>query len=68
MYLNPPVDHTPDAEVQQFNVLQVRYREHYSALGQYLFEEYLRSSDVGEAAKIQAQLEEEEHVVGVAIT
>ena len=41
-------------------ILKYRHQDQVSALTQYLWEDYLRNSDVGEAAKIQAAREEKE--------
>lgn len=41
--------------------LYLRYESQMAALTQYLYEDYLKNSDVGEAGAIEAQKEEEEH-------
>ena len=51
---------TPPSEVEQMNVLKVKYNEHFSALSQYLYEDHLKYSDVGEAGRIEAEKEEKE--------
>ena len=62
MFVLPPKDHTPEAELEQIMELKHRHRDQMAALTQYLWEDYLKNSDVGEAAKIQAAKEEEEHI------
>jgi small subunit ribosomal protein S26 len=61
MFLLPAKHHIPEDEAEQVMTLKFRHHDQVSALTQYLWEDYLRNSDVGEAAKIQAAKEEEEH-------
>ena len=57
----PPQDHIPEAEVEQILALHEKYRDRMAALTQYLWEDYLRNSDVGQAAILEAEREEAEH-------
>ncbi len=60
--LRPPAqDFTPQSEHEQMNVLKVAYNERLSAIVQYLYEDYLIYSDVGEAAREAARREQKEH-------
>ena len=61
MFVLPAKHHVPEDEAEQVMTLKFRHHDQVSALTQYLWEDYLRNSDVGEAAKIQAAKEEEEH-------
>merc|ERR1712141_290138 len=61
MFLLPPKHHIPEVEENQVMTLKFRHHDQMAALTQYLWEDYLRNSDVGEAAKIEAAREEEEH-------
>ena len=61
MFELPHKHHIPEAEEEQVMLLKFRHRDQVSALTQYLWEEHVRNSDVGEAAKIEAAREEEEH-------
>eukprot|EP00095_Tigriopus_kingsejongensis_P002265 snap_masked-scaffold633_size121756-processed-gene-0.14 protein:Tk02265 transcript:snap_masked-scaffold633_size121756-processed-gene-0.14-mRNA-1 annotation:"probable 28s ribosomal protein mitochondrial precursor" len=58
----PPTDHTPEPEIHLMNHLKVKYNEHYSAVTQYLHEDFMKYSDVGEVAKQEAEKEEIEHM------
>ena len=57
----PEKNHIPEAEEDQIMVLKFKHHDQMAALTQYLWEDYLRNSDVGEAAIIEAAKEEEEH-------
>lgn len=57
----PEKNHIPEAEEDQIMVLKYKHHDQMAALTQYLWEDYLRNSDVGEAAIIEAAKEEEEH-------
>lgn len=57
----PPTDHTPEAETTQINFLKLRYKEHLSGVAQYLYEDFKKYSDTGEAAQRQAELDAKEH-------
>ena len=57
----PEKNHIPEAEEDQIMVLKFKHHDQMAALTQYLWEDYLRNSDVGEAAMIEAAKEEEEH-------
>ena len=57
----PEKNHIPEAEEDQIMVLKFKHQDQMAALTQYLWEDYLRNSDVGEAAMIEAAKEEEEH-------
>jgi len=61
MFKLVPKSTIPDEEINQ--ILQLKYAHHdkMAALTQYLWEDYLLNSDTGEAAKLKAQQEEEEH-------
>ena len=61
MFLLPPKHHIPEAEENQVMTLKFRHHDQMAALTQYLWEDYLRNSDVGEAAKLEAAREEKEH-------
>jgi len=61
MFLLPPKHHIPEFEENQVMTLKFRHHDQMAALTQYLWEDYLRNSDVGEAAKIEAAREEKEH-------
>ena len=61
MFVLPHKHHIPQAEEDQVMTLKFRHHDQVAALTQYLWEDYLRNSDVGEAAKIEAAREEEEH-------
>ena len=61
MFLLPPKHHIPEFEENQVMTLKFRHQDQMAALTQYLWEDYLRNSDVGEAAKIEAAREEKEH-------
>ena len=61
LYSNPRQSRPPEAEILQRNVLKVKYNQHLSALVQYLHEDHLKDSDVGEAALLESQKEEKEH-------
>ena len=61
MFLLPPKHHIPEAEENQVMTLKFRHHDQMAALTQYLWEDYLRNSDVGEAAKLEAVREEKEH-------
>jgi len=60
MFKLPPKNHIPDTEINQILKLKFAHHEKVSAITQYLWEDYLKNSDVGEAAKIEAKREEEE--------
>ena len=60
-FILPKRDMTPVEEKEQMDRLKVNYLWHFSALTQYLHEDQIKHSDVGEAAKIEAKREEEEH-------
>ncbi len=57
-----PQSKIAQAEIDQILKLKWEYRDRLAAISQYLYEDYLRHSDVGEAAKEAARKEEEEHV------
>ncbi len=57
----PPRDFSPTSEVEQCNALHFEYHQHLSAISQYLYEEHLKQSDVGEAAAREAEREHREH-------
>ena len=61
MFQLPPKHHVPEIEENQVMTLKFRHHDQMAALTQYLWEDYLRNSDVGEAAKIEAAREEKEH-------
>ncbi len=61
-----PVDHAPQSEVEQMNRLQYKYEQHFSAVTQYLYNDYLKYSDTGEAAVIEAKKEQEELAKNIA--
>ena len=61
MFVLPAKHHVPEDEEEQVMTLKFRHWDQVSALTQYLWEDYLRNSDVGEAAKLQAAKEEEKH-------
>ena len=61
MFVLPNKHHIPEAEEEQVMILKFRHHDQVAALTQYLWEDYLRNSDVGEAAKIEAAREEKEH-------
>lgn len=56
-----PKSHIPDAEINQILRLKYAHADKMAAVTQLLWEDYLLNSDVGEAAKLSAQREEEEH-------
>jgi len=57
MFTLKRVDHTPQSEVEQLNTLKHNYKAHFNAVTQYLYEDYLRNSDTGERAVIEAKRE-----------
>merc|ERR1719219_564204 len=61
MFKLAPINHIPDQEINQILRLKYAHHEKMSALTQFLWEDYLINSDVGEAAKAKAQIEEAEH-------
>jgi len=61
MFKLVPINHMPDQEINQILRLKYAHHEKMSALTQFLWEDYLINSDVGEAAKAKAQIEEAEH-------
>lgn len=61
VFVLPPKDHTPESETTLMNQLQVNYNQRFSAVTQYLYEDFLRFSDVGEIGRIEAAKEAEEH-------
>lgn len=61
MFVLPNKLMTPDEELNQILKLKYRHQDKYAAITQYLYEDYLKNSDVGEAAKIEAQREQAEH-------
>lgn len=56
-----PKSHIPDSEINQILRLKYAHADKVAAVTQFLWEDYLVNSDVGEAAKLTAQKEEEEH-------
>ena len=60
MFKLVPKSHIPDSEINQILKLKFAHHEKVSAITQYLWEDYLKNSDVGEVAKIEAKREEEE--------
>jgi len=54
MFEFEPKDHTPQDEKDLMNKLTFNYREHTSAVTQFLYKDWLKSSDTGEAAKQEA--------------
>ena len=61
MFNLPAKHHIPEIEENQVMELKFKHHDQMAALTQYLWEDYLRNSDVGEAAKIEAAREEKEH-------
>jgi len=51
----------PDDEINQILKLKFAHQDKMAALTQYLWEDYLKTSDFGEAALIEAKKEEAEH-------
>ncbi|TRY61004.1 hypothetical protein TCAL_03197 [Tigriopus californicus] len=66
VFVLPPPDHTPESENTLMNELVVNYNERLSGVTQYLYEDFLRFSDVGEVGRIEAAKEAEEHRARVA--
>jgi len=61
MFKLAAVNHISDSEINQILSLKFAHHDKVSAITQYLWEDYLKYSDVGEAGKLEAQREEEEH-------
>jgi len=61
MFKLAPVSHIPDEEINQILKLKFAHHQKVSAVTQYLWEDYLKNSDVGEAAMIEAQQEQLTH-------
>jgi len=61
MFKLAPISHIPDAEINQILKLKFAHHEKVSAVTQYLWEDYLKNSDVGEAAMVEAQQEQLTH-------
>ena len=62
MFKIVPKNHIPDTEINQILKLKFAHQDKMAALTQFLWEDYLKNSDVGEAAKVEAEKEEQEHV------
>jgi small subunit ribosomal protein S26 len=60
-FVLPPIDYTPEDEVQLMKTLDAEYMERFSAMTQYLYEDHVRNSDVGDVAIKEAAREAEEH-------
>ncbi|CAB4061310.1 MRPS26 [Lepeophtheirus salmonis] len=59
-FILPPQDRSSQEEKDQYDHLWDKYRDHYSAVSQFLWEEHLKNSAVGEAAKLKESHELEE--------
>merc|ERR1711894_365159 len=58
----PPTDHTDPEDIEQQLTLSWQHRDRLAAISQFLYEDVLRHSDVGEAAIKEAEKEEIEHL------
>eukprot|EP00088_Acartia_fossae_P011247 TRINITY_DN15659_c0_g1_i1.p1 TRINITY_DN15659_c0_g1~~TRINITY_DN15659_c0_g1_i1.p1 ORF type:complete len:234 (-),score=35.91 TRINITY_DN15659_c0_g1_i1:228-929(-) len=61
MFKDPPVCLIPQEELDHEQTLHTEYNMRMKALVKYLDEDYLKFSDVGEAGRIEAELELKEH-------
>ena len=64
----PPTDHTDPEDIEQQLILSWQHRDRLAAISQFLYEDVLRHSDVGEAAIKEAEKEEIEHLKYVNLT
>jgi small subunit ribosomal protein S26 len=61
MFVLKKRNHTPPEEIEQLLKLKWHYRDRMAAISQHLYEDYLRHSDTGDAAREEARLEEQDH-------
>merc|ERR1712004_469491 len=54
----PPTDHTDPEDIEQQLILSWQHRDRLAAISQFLYEDVLRHSDVGEAAIKEAEKKE----------
>nr|ACO11319.1 Probable 28S ribosomal protein S26, mitochondrial precursor [Caligus rogercresseyi] len=64
-FILPPQDRSSQEEKDQYDLLWDQYRDQLSAVSQFLWEEHLKNSEVGEAAKIEdgRELEEQNQLI-----
>jgi len=62
MFVNPPTCLTPQEELMHEQELNVEYSRRMKALVKYLEEDYQKYSDTGEAGRIEAELDQKEHI------